>query len=383
MPSITTLNKRLAVALGKRDKALAKILCEQGADPNCDIGISEGQFLRSAVDGTDIELVELLLEIGAAPNKVERVQHYLDSDRTKEYINELGQYLKAVNPAFDENQIVILKKGSPVTGGGTWFHPKLAMDFSRWLSAKFAIWCDEQILNIIRPKQPQYGLKTLPPAPYYITEHEAAQFKKSIEAHCKGNGKAYPMLYRKVYEYYGITSYKHIPAGNLEEAARLCGMKLLELVKPRMPEARPEPFRLSFTPEELEDLVAERVKALEGEVLPKEQNPLLTGSAYRHEARLAFSAYLDQCSAILKQAGVNPPEQWPVVDGKTIDGLVASMMWNSQWVMSFDPDNMRPCLRPIPMDALLISKARHIDRLINEDGYIVAKPSELLSKLQS
>lgn len=73
MPSITTLNKRLAATLEKRDKALARSLCEQGANPNCDIDRGEGQFLISAIDGADIELVELLLEIGATPNKIEHV----------------------------------------------------------------------------------------------------------------------------------------------------------------------------------------------------------------------------------------------------------------------------------------------------------------------
>ncbi|MCK9394255.1 MAG: hypothetical protein M0Q44_01525 [Methylobacter sp.] len=73
MPSIKTLNRRLAVALDNRDKELAKSLCEQGADPNCDIDLGEGQFLISAIGGTDIELVELLLEIGAKPNKAEDV----------------------------------------------------------------------------------------------------------------------------------------------------------------------------------------------------------------------------------------------------------------------------------------------------------------------
>ena len=86
-----------------------------------------------------------------------RVQHYLDSDRTKEYIQELAKAInlalnenpKAVNPAFQENQLVILKKGSPENGGGTWLHPKLTIDFARWLSAKFAIWCDIQIEKIL------------------------------------------------------------------------------------------------------------------------------------------------------------------------------------------------------------------------------------------
>ncbi|MEY4768064.1 MAG: hypothetical protein RL637_703 [Pseudomonadota bacterium] len=39
----------------------------------------------------------------------------------------------------------IIKKGSPENGGGTWFHPKLAIPFARWLEARFAIWCNFQI----------------------------------------------------------------------------------------------------------------------------------------------------------------------------------------------------------------------------------------------
>ncbi len=62
-----------------------------------------------------------------------RVQHYLDNERTQEYIEELS---KAGNPAFDKNQLVIVKKGSSENGGGTWLHPKLTIDFARaWLTA--------------------------------------------------------------------------------------------------------------------------------------------------------------------------------------------------------------------------------------------------------
>jgi len=118
--------------------------------------------------------------------------------------------------------------------------------------------------------QSPYGLKTLPPSPY-ISESEAAQFRKSIESYCKSDSKSYPILYRKVYEYYGITSYKHIPAGKLEETAQLCGMRLLKLDKPRLPKAPAEKPLLTFTPEQLETPVAERVKALEGEVMPKQE----------------------------------------------------------------------------------------------------------------
>ncbi|WP_019102433.1 KilA-N domain-containing protein [Chromobacterium haemolyticum] len=42
------------------------------------------------------------------------------------------------------------KPGNPDTGGGTWLHPKLATAFARWLDVRFAIWCDEQIDQLIR-----------------------------------------------------------------------------------------------------------------------------------------------------------------------------------------------------------------------------------------
>ena len=118
-------------------------------------------------------------------------------------------------------------------------------------------------------QKPQYGLKSL--SSPYISEAEAAQFKKSIEAICKSDGKAYPILYRKIYEHYGITSYKNIPAGKLAEAARLLGMKLIALKKQAIPA---EPLKLEFTPEELEDLVAERIKSVAGEIMPKHEEPI-------------------------------------------------------------------------------------------------------------
>jgi hypothetical protein len=41
------------------------------------------------------------------------------------------------------------KAGSPVNGGGTWLHPKLAVRFTQWLAVRFAIWYDRQIRGIV------------------------------------------------------------------------------------------------------------------------------------------------------------------------------------------------------------------------------------------
>jgi hypothetical protein len=75
---------------------------------------------------------------------------YLKSERTKEYIESIRRII-----LIEQNQLVIVKGGSTENGGGTWLHPKLAIDFARWLSSDFAVWCDLQIEKIL-------CLKTVP-----------------------------------------------------------------------------------------------------------------------------------------------------------------------------------------------------------------------------
>jgi len=72
---------------------------------------------------------------------------YLKSERTKEYIESIRRII-----LIEQNQLVIVRGGSTENGGGTWLHPKLAIDFARWLSSDFAVWCDFQIEKILHLK---------------------------------------------------------------------------------------------------------------------------------------------------------------------------------------------------------------------------------------
>jgi len=78
-----------------------------------------------------------------------RVQKYLKSDRTKDYITALLNS-KTPNGVSEQNQLVIVKKGGIPENQGTWLHPKLAIDFARFCSADFAVWCDQQIDKILK-----------------------------------------------------------------------------------------------------------------------------------------------------------------------------------------------------------------------------------------
>ena len=75
---------------------------------------------------------------------------YLKSSRTKEFINAVK-----TNLLTEEKQLVSIKQGGQPGEQGTWLHPKLAIDFARWISADFAVWCDMQIEKILHQSLPQ------------------------------------------------------------------------------------------------------------------------------------------------------------------------------------------------------------------------------------
>ncbi len=70
---------------------------------------------------------------------------WLKTDETQAYIQAIK-----IKILIEENQLVKVVSGAPETGGGTWLHPKLGIAFARWLDPFFALWCDEQIENILR-----------------------------------------------------------------------------------------------------------------------------------------------------------------------------------------------------------------------------------------
>ncbi|RRU05591.1 KilA-N domain-containing protein [Stenotrophomonas sp. 278] len=79
----------------------------------------------------------------AAAGFGKRLQDYLDNLETRAYVDALQV---ALNHA-DQRDLIRASRGR---GGGTWFHPKLAVHFARWLNIEFAVWCDIQIDNLIR-----------------------------------------------------------------------------------------------------------------------------------------------------------------------------------------------------------------------------------------
>jgi hypothetical protein len=98
----------------------------------------------------------------AAKQFNKRPNDWLNLDMTKEYIKLLHGTLFPDLPlpakmVTAENQLVRTEKGGSVSdsigGGGTWLHPELAVEFARWLSVGFSIWCNTTIRKILRGEE--------------------------------------------------------------------------------------------------------------------------------------------------------------------------------------------------------------------------------------
>lgn len=94
-----------------------------------------------------------------------RVGDFLDLTSTKEYMAALDQ-LTATNTG----KTGIWKRTKRGHAGGTWLHPKLGIRFAQWLDAKFAVWCDNQIEELLHGKSDWRKLR-----------HEAASSYKVMQ----------------------------------------------------------------------------------------------------------------------------------------------------------------------------------------------------------
>lgn len=68
--------------------------------------------------------------------------HWLNQSGTNDFIDELS---KLRNRSLTE--LVIVTKGG--SNPGTWMHEDVALEFSRWLSPAFSIWCNDRIKELL------------------------------------------------------------------------------------------------------------------------------------------------------------------------------------------------------------------------------------------
>ena len=140
---------------------------------------------------------------------------YLKTEQTQEYIVELADNLsKRRKILLDKNQLVIVKHGG--NNRGTWLHPKLAIHFARWLDPKFAVWCDEQIEQIISG--------SLQPKIAQTTVADRTPLRQAVSALVGRCGFDYSAAYHLVHQRFGVGSIEEIAAEDLPEAVEYVHM---------------------------------------------------------------------------------------------------------------------------------------------------------------
>jgi len=81
---------------------------------------------------------------------------WLKTKQTKEY-------MKAIISRFENirngDLVVVKQGGNDKNAQGTWIHRKLIIAFARWLSPEFAVWCDQQIEDILSNQVTKIGLE--------------------------------------------------------------------------------------------------------------------------------------------------------------------------------------------------------------------------------
>ncbi|MGR4839100.1 MULTISPECIES: KilA-N domain-containing protein [unclassified Bacteroides] len=88
-------------------------------------------------ENTMINATEMAKVFGKRPND------YLSLPSTNQLISAITRKSGIV-----ENQLVITERGG--LNPGTWMHEDVALEFARWLSPAFAIWCNDRIKELLK-----------------------------------------------------------------------------------------------------------------------------------------------------------------------------------------------------------------------------------------
>lgn len=74
---------------------------------------------------------------------------WLKTGTTKRFLSAFSKRTKILS-----TDLVQVKWGGTPQMRGTWMHEDVALEFARWLSPEFAIWCNDRIKEILQNKQP-------------------------------------------------------------------------------------------------------------------------------------------------------------------------------------------------------------------------------------
>jgi len=136
---------------------------------------------------------------------------YLKTEPTKNYMNSIKTIL-----LIPIDQLVIVKKGSSSNGGGTWIHPKLAIDFARWLNPDFAVWCDMQIEKILHPVRIE---------PLLVNTEQKRHIQEMVNKIRRDSGTHHHTTYHNIKTEFNVGKYDELKQSQYPAVCRFLGAK--------------------------------------------------------------------------------------------------------------------------------------------------------------
>ena len=85
-----------------------------------------------------VNATEMAKPFGKRPGK------WLELPSTKEFLATLSTVRKS-----DSDFVITINGGTTEKGKGTWMHEDVALEFARWLSPVFAIWCNDRCKELL------------------------------------------------------------------------------------------------------------------------------------------------------------------------------------------------------------------------------------------
>jgi len=92
-------------------------------------------------------------------NATQMAKPFGDSKRAKNWLvlNQTSEFLDVLSKGRNLPLVDLVQVTKGGSNPGTWMHEDVAIEFARWLSPQFAIWCNDRIKELIK-----YGITATP-----------------------------------------------------------------------------------------------------------------------------------------------------------------------------------------------------------------------------
>ncbi|MGZ3767382.1 MAG: KilA-N domain-containing protein [Mucilaginibacter sp.] len=194
-----------------------------------------------------------------------RPKYFLDIQQTKDLIVEIDNYdagipaSKILEGEITPSKInaisIIQGKGKQQ---GTYAVKELVYAYAMWISPAFTLKVIHAYDSLVSV---QYGLKELPEPPTITKAQQGILFNKVTDI-AAGRGQVRTQLWSRFQNHFKLNSYKNLPAEQFDDA--------LAYLKAKQYEYSNGVEMLYVSNVELDALVSERIKSVQGELMDKE-----------------------------------------------------------------------------------------------------------------